>query len=351
MVEMYKKFQQGQEEIIVMDKILDEFNSANMKVLVYGVGQRFFNGLFYEFVLPEIILDADKVCVSDKDINKIQRIGIPCEKRTDAFKNYDIIIVTTDKYFEEIKNELILNYSVNREKILSIGQVEKSIIRKKFMTDLFLNLSGVEVGGPSYLFNSNIYDVMKECDGINFSHNTVWWNDGGNGYLINGIQKGQIIISDVTDLKQIADEKYDFCISSNILEHTANPIKALYEMKRIIKKKGYVLTVVPNKDTCFDHRRNITSFIHLLDDYKKDVDEKDMTHIDEIINKHDYQMDDGITSKHEFIERSEHNFENRCLHHHVFDENLLRLIYRYLGLEILSSGKIYSNWYVIGRKT
>ena len=322
----------------------------NKKILIYGIGQRFYGSLFYHFLLPEIIVTAKEVCISDRDRGKGCNIGLPFIEKGIIIKQFEIIVITSDRFFNEIKDDLISNYCIDEDRILSIEEVERVFIREKLLVDLFSGLSGVEIGGPSALFESNIYEEVNACDGINFSKETVWWNDNGLGYIINGDCKGRVIISDAVNLVQINTNQYDFCISSNILEHIANPIKALFEMKRIIKEDGLLLTVVPNKDTCFDHNRVVTSFIHILNDYKLDVDETDMTHIDEIIQLHDYGMDKGINSREDFIERAKNNHTNRCLHQHVFDEDLLRNLYRYIGIEVLASGKIYSNWYVIGRK-
>jgi hypothetical protein len=41
----------------------------------------------------------------------------------------------------------------------------------------------------------------------------------------------------------------------------------------------------------------------------------------EILEKHDLMRDVAAGSIQNFQERSLNNFSNRCLHHHVFDEN------------------------------
>ena len=41
-------------------------------------------------------------------------------------------------------------------------------------------------------------------------------------------------------------------------------------------------------DNNFDKKRPITSFEHLLDDYKNNMDEDDLTHMDEVIKLTDF---------------------------------------------------------------
>ena len=132
----------------------------------------------------------------------------------------------------------------------------------------------------------------------------------------------------------VEDLKYDFLISSHCLEHCANPIKTLFTWKRVLKQEGIILLILPQKEFTFDHKRDITSFKHLLEDYENDVDENDLTHINEIIAKHDLNRDKAAGSLQEFQERSYLNFENRCLHHHVFDFDLLEKVLRYTGFTI-----------------
>jgi len=137
-------------------------------------------------------------------------------------------------------------------------------------------------------------------------------------------------------LEVVADHSYDFVLSSHNLEHFANPVKALKEWQRVIRPGGGLILVLPNGKRTFDHRREPTEVAHLLEDYERNTLEDDLTHLPEILQKHDLSMDSGVGTTEEFHLRSLNNFENRCLHHHVFDENNSRDLLIQLGIEVLA---------------
>ncbi len=148
----------------------------------------------------------------------------------------------------------------------------------------------------------------------------------------------------------IEDSCYDFVMSSNNLEHIANPIKALKEFVRVLKSGGTIVILVPDKRFTFDHRREYTSFEHMLSDYENNTQETDLTHLPEILELHDLAMDPPAGDIENFRSRSEHNYENRCHHQHVFCEESLRKIFAYLGLEVLDFREAFHNYVILGRK-
>src|SRR6185312_1636581 len=139
----------------------------------------------------------------------------------------------------------------------------------------FENKIGIEIGGPTELFQNliPIYKIAAEIDGCNFSCNTIWEGNivKGNTYDYSGNKKGRQYIAEASDLKEIETGKYDFLLASHCLEHCANAIKTIEEWLRVVKPGGSLLIILPDKKYTFDHRRNITTFQHLLDDYKNNV--------------------------------------------------------------------------------
>lgn len=216
------------------------------------------------------------------------------------------------------------------------------------------NKHGVEVGGPSALFKTvlPVYEFVGRLDGVNFSTETIWEGrlESGENFNYYRNRTGHQFIADATDLSELPSEGYDFLLSSNCLEHVANPLKALIEWKRVIKPGGALILVLPNKESNFDHRRPFTTFEHLLDDLNGDVGEDDLTHLDEILALHDLPMDPPAGDLEHFRQRSLKNFENRTLHHHVFDVPLIEKMLDHVGLEILDMTTTRTDFFALGRK-
>ena len=211
-------------------------------------------------------------------------------------------------------------------------------LRQKYQS-FVENKHGIEIGGPSTLFKTvlPLYQFVRGLEGVNFSTDTVWEGriKAGETFNYYDNKSGHQFIADATDLSEIATAQYDFLLSSNCLEHVANPIKALAEWKRVMKPGGGLILVLPNKESNFDHRRPVTKFEHLWDDFTHDVGEDDLTHLDEILALHDLSMDPPAGDLNHFRERSLKNFQNRTLHHHVFDLQLIEETLDHVGFEIL----------------
>lgn len=204
---------------------------------------------------------------------------------------------------------------------------------------------GIEIGGPSQVFKD--YDVLPlykhiaSLDCCNFSGSTVWegsLNEGNNFNFYKG-KTGFQFIKEAADLKGIQSESYDFLLSSHCLEHCSNAIKAIEEWKRVVKTNGYLLIIVPDKEHTFDHNRPLTTLNHFIEDFKNNIGEDDLSHMEEILKHHDLSMDKRAGTKEEFANRSILNIENRCLHHHTFSKDNLSQLINYTGLKIVQIEK------------
>ena len=216
------------------------------------------------------------------------------------------------------------------------------------------NKNGIEIGGPSTLFKTRLplYQIISSLDGVNFSDTTIWEGEiqPGLNYNFIGNRKGNQFISDATDLSQIKDCTYDFILSSNCLEHIANPIKALIEWKRVIKYNGSLILILPNKTSNFDHNRSVSSFEHILKDFNNNITEQDLTHLEEILKLHDLSMDPPAGNFENFKNRSLKNFKFRALHHHVFDLNLMQSMLEYLGFVIIEKDETKTDFFILAIK-
>jgi SAM-dependent methyltransferase len=231
----------------------------------------------------------------------------------------------------------------------------KKIPNLKSWQQNFVNKTGIEIGGPSGIFNTTgylpLYNIASGIDGVNFSNSTVWEGKIYEGYNYKYHNKtGYQFISEGSNLSKIKDNSYDFLLSSNNLEHIANPIRAVLEWKRIINWNGVLLLILPNKDANFDHARPYTTMDHLIDDFNKQTGEDDLTHLEEIIRLHDLRRDPQAKSFRNFEIRCHNNFKNRCMHHHVFNQNLMKQLLQYCDLKVMEQYSNYTDHFILGKK-
>jgi SAM-dependent methyltransferase len=216
------------------------------------------------------------------------------------------------------------------------------------------NRHGLEIGGPSRVFNTAlpVYRKVRSLDNVNFSHDTIWEGSISTGKTFRYARgkAGHQYTLEASDLSAISTGKYEFVLSSNCLEHMANPIKGLLEWKRVIKPGGSLIVIVPRKENNFDHRRPTTKFEHLLRDYEDNTDESDLTHLDEILALHDLALDPAAGTITDFTQRSLENFKYRALHHHVFDTDLLRTCLQHAGLEFIFSMENKTDIFALARR-
>jgi SAM-dependent methyltransferase len=76
------------------------------------------------------------------------------------------------------------------------------------------------------------------------------------------------IIDDGETLSKISDESQDFLIASHFIEHCEDPIGAVKSWCRVLRSKGVLFVVVPDRAAFFDKDRPLTSIEHLVQDHE-----------------------------------------------------------------------------------
>ena len=211
---------------------------------------------------------------------------------------------------------------------------------------LFQGGRGLEIGGPSHIFGSDgalpIYPIVAELDNVNYHSRTFWSERDQDGvYRLGGRVVGQSLVLDSHEYGALPDDHYDVLLASHVIEHLANPIKILQQWRRVMRRGGVAVIIAPARRGTYDRKRAITTLDHLLQDYRGDVDETDSTHQDEVIALHDLSMDSTVNSLDAHIARTRANYENRIMHHHVFDERLLVETARAAGFQVQESAFIW----------
>ncbi|MGH7995010.1 MAG: methyltransferase domain-containing protein [Opitutaceae bacterium] len=122
---------------------------------------------------------------------------------------------------------------------------------------------------------------------------------------------------DKQGLGVIPDASADFVIACHVLEHLANPIGAIAEMFRVLKRDGCLVVAVPDKRFTFDKPREITSFEHLWLDYLNKAQSSDDDHYSDFLSAIMplHQMPKSEWPEH--IQRARRRNE----HAHVWDSN------------------------------
>jgi len=212
--------------------------------------------------------------------------------------------------------------------------------------------SGVEIGGPSFVFDTSlpIYRHIHALDNCVFAEVTYWEgarSAGATFHFDKGKRTGNNFVTEGATLKGIDDAKYDFVLSSHNLEHIANPLKALQNWKRVLKPQGFLLVSLPDKHRTFDYRRPVTTLDHLRDDYACDMGEQDMTHVEELVTLWDYKKFPIAKSIAEHRERYRDNYLQRLVHHHVFDLQSAVELIDFAGFKVLSKERCRPNHLIL----
>jgi SAM-dependent methyltransferase len=206
------------------------------------------------------------------------------------------------------------------------------------MKTYFEGKAGLEFGGPSSIFSSNhlipVYNIAARVDNCDFAQQTLWTANHRSHRFGNG--SGKRFVGDARSAPSFVDDSYDFIAASHVLEHVANPLRALDEWKRILKPSGAIVVVLPDKRGTFDHRRPFTSFDHVKADFESNVAEDDLAHLEEIVALHDLELDPPAGSAEQFRQRCLQNASCRAMHHHVFSPELLIEMFNFLDMRIVN---------------
>ncbi|RNC65999.1 MAG: methyltransferase domain-containing protein [Desulfuromonadales bacterium] len=65
----------------------------------------------------------------------------------------------------------------------------------------------------------------------------------------------------------LPDGSQDFVVSSHVLEHFPDPVKALLEWDRLLRPGGIIFAIVPHKERTMDRDQPRTTLTHMVDDF------------------------------------------------------------------------------------
>ncbi len=88
----------------------------------------------------------------------------------------------------------------------------------------------------------------------------------------------------IEDPHLIPDASLDFVVTSHVIEHVRNPLRAFEAIYRKLKPGGQFVLAVPDKPRTFDKDRELTTLDHLILDYEQPDPERDKAHYREFFS-------------------------------------------------------------------
>jgi len=131
------------------------------------------------------------------------------------------------------------------------------------------------------------------------------------------------IVDDGETLATIPDSSQDFVIANHFVEHCQNPIGALRNMLRVLRRDGVLFLAIPDNRYTFDAGRPVTPIEHLLRDDLEGPSWSRRQHYEEWTRLVDKVPDDAGAGRHaeELMSRQ------APIHYHVWSQvELLELI-------------------------
>jgi SAM-dependent methyltransferase len=126
-----------------------------------------------------------------------------------------------------------------------------------FAHKLLDGLKGIEIGASAQNpFGLNTQNVDYSSD-----YNTVYKQEE----LMSTGTYAKVDIVASGDQLPLPDNSVDYVISSHVIEHFYDPIKAVKEWMRVVVPNGYIYIIAPHKERTFDRDRPRTTLAELID--------------------------------------------------------------------------------------
>lgn len=106
------------------------------------------------------------------------------------------------------------------------------------------------------------------------------------------------------------DSSLRYVATSHVIEHVANPLAAFREWYRVLRHRGVIYMVVPDRRLTWDSTRSLTPVEHGIEDFRRDVTQVDGTHIDDFVFGVDWSRFSPDTPEHA-IETERHALADR----------------------------------------
>ena len=86
----------------------------------------------------------------------------------------------------------------------------------------------------------------------------------GSAFYVDGRLLGRLRVGDGGRLEHVADGSYDVVMAFHVLEHFADPLRALATWRRVLKPGGYLVVSVPWAENTYDREVPVSTIYDLI---------------------------------------------------------------------------------------
>lgn len=143
------------------------------------------------------------------------------------------------------------------------------------------NATALEVGGPTTTFGELYLLPWKSVDIVNISPEAgavhvddtkgVGGAQHGSVFYVGQRALGTLLVWHGADLAGVPDGFYDVVMAFHVLEHFADPLRALEEWHRVLRPGGALVLSVPWAPATYDRDVPVSTIYDLLLDYADDL--------------------------------------------------------------------------------
>ena len=232
-----------------------------MDVIIFGAGH------VGKTLLSMPLRDGVNIaCVCDNDKNKwgkkIEHFTIDSPDKIKTIQQFDYVILAMSKTWDEVRDQ-VLTMGVNPEKIVIpyywdcmnyyYGPLDKFFVAAKQKTIPFTGDPAAK-GESSKSYNRRLREGFfdKYCQGTGLDIGC------GPDPLLPTVAGWDLKHGDAQYLRGVQDESFDFVYSSHCLEHMVDVRVALKNWFRVVRKGGFLLLAVPDRDL-YEKRNRLPS--------------------------------------------------------------------------------------------
>lgn len=210
------------------------------KVVIYGLGKQYKERRRFLEKVFDISAYSDSRVVETEHYIRPEEI-CNCE--------YDYVYITSNRYFDEIKRDLINKLNINANKILgekdTCWYIDNSLNRNKWVINKLR-----EIPENQILLDAGAGEqrYRKYCSHLRYISQDFGQYSGENN--LGGLQpvswntSNVDIVSDIVNIP-LEDNSVDAILCTEVFEHIKDPLLALREFRRICKKDGILLLTAP----------------------------------------------------------------------------------------------------------